>query len=89
MKITFSWFVLGIIGAVTVYFTIQTITSGALLVNFERQEANLVGKNQALSGELVRSTSLISIEEAAEELGFAKPEKIIYITQQDSVAKLP
>ena len=88
---SFSWLIT-FVGAgfavLTIYLTIQTVTSGAKLAHLEKQEQELTQENSQLNDELVKSSSLTAVSETAEELGFAKPEKIIYATQDDGVAAI-
>ena len=83
------WFILGVFLIGVVFFTIQTATSGAYLANLEEQEAKLLKESKALKQELAESTSLIAVGEDAEEIGFGKPQKVIYIKEEDTVAKIP
>ena len=74
---------------VVVYLTIEAATSGAILSQFEQEEARLIRENRQLQEELVKSTSLTTLGEKAEGLGFKKPSLVIYITEKEAVAKLP
>ena len=76
-------------GILTVYLTIEAATSGAKLAELERQAAEIAAENQRLSGEIVRSSSLKDLGEKAEEMGFIKPQEVVYISEKDAVAKLP
>ena len=83
------WFILGVFLIGVVFFTVQTATSGAYLTNLEGQETKLLKERKALKQELAESSSLIAVEEEAEKVGFDKPQKVIYIKEEDIVAKLP
>lgn len=78
-----------ILVGLTVYVTIESSTSGAELSNMEKIEAKLTQENDDLSNELVGNSSLNTLESKASELGFAKPTKILYIGEEQKVAKLP
>ena len=78
---------LGIV-SLLVFLTIELSTVGAELTNLQEQESRLEGENRFLSEEIARSNSLNSFEETAENLGFVKPEKVIYITSDEGIAKL-
>lgn len=76
-------------GIFTVYLTIEAATSGAKLAELERKAVELSSENQRLSGDLVRSSSLKDLGEKAEEMGFSKPQEVVYISEKEAVAKLP
>ena len=83
------WFILAGVMVVQVFFAIETATLGANLASLEEKERELAKKNQELSDELVKTTSLSAIGGMAEKLGFFKPQKAIYITGEETVAKAP
>lgn len=89
MKNYVIWAVLVLFVTGTVFFTIQTATSGARLAKLEQEEADLIKENQKYSNQLIELTSLTSVKESAEDLGFGKPERVIYLTEEEAVAKLP
>ncbi len=89
MKSKIFWAFTILILVVAVVFTLEAVTSGAELSNLEKEEATLVSQNKDLSDSLIKSSSVLSYEEKLEELGFIKPEKILYITEKEVVAKLP
>ena len=72
-----------------ILMTVEMAASGASLSKLEGEEAVLRAENQNLNDELVRASSLSSFESSSESLGLSKPEKTIYITEKDAVAKLP
>lgn len=88
-KSTFFWVFTILILIVALVFTLEAVTSGAELSNLEKEEAALFSQNKDLSDSLIKSSSVLSYEEKLEELGFIKPEKILYITEKEVVAKLP
>jgi len=75
--------------AVATFLIVEVASSGAALAKLDNEEAALVSENQYLSDELVRASSLATFEKNAESLGFVKPEKTLYISEKDAVAKLP
>lgn len=83
------WVMLALFAICNIYFTIQTSASGARISQLEEEESRIIQENQRLAGELIELNSLKNLEKEAEDLGFAKPEKIIYITDDDTVAKVP
>lgn len=81
--------ILVIFGLATIFLTIEAATSGAKLANLE-QKANLLARdNENLEQQLVTSSSLTDLGKKADELGFAKPQSVLYISNQEAVAKLP
>lgn len=73
----------------SILMTVEMASSGAELSLLESQEAALRAENQRLGAELVSASSLSQFENTYESLGFIKPEKTIYITEEEAVAKLP
>ena len=74
---------------VVVFLAIEAATSGAQIAQLEQEEAVLTKQSRELSDQLVKASSLITLGEEAEVLGFKKPSQIIYITEKEVVAKLP
>ncbi len=72
-----------------VFFTIEVSTLGAQLAELENEETRLIKEKQELSVQLIDASSLSEIGEKAEDLGFKKPANIVYISEEEAVAKLP
>ncbi len=72
-----------------VFFTVSVSASGAELTNIEKTQSILLSKNQELSDKITNESSLNTIGEKADSLGFSKPENIVYVTTVEPVAKLP
>ena len=72
----------------TVYTTIKTSSLGTTLVDLESKEKELISENANLADSLVHLSSMTSIEKKAEDLGFVKPQNVIYLGKQESVAQL-
>jgi len=85
----FWWLTIAVFVISVVVFTIETATSGARLAKLEKQEKELSAENAELSTKLVEYSSLTSLENKSNELGFGPPQKILYIGREDGVAKLP
>lgn len=83
------WIVMAIFSAVSIFFTIQNSTSGAKLSYLENEQQRLIEENRKISRELVMVSSLKDLESISEELGFVKPQQIIYLTKLEPVAKVP
>lgn len=81
--------VLAILVIGTVFLTVEATASGASLVNIERQQQKLIQENVDLKNQIVGITSLSQIKENAENLGFHKATNIIYVTEEETFARLP
>lgn len=85
--------VLVVVGIITVlssiFMTIKVATSGAKLTMLEKEEKSLIKENETYKRQLVNSSSLSKLENASEDLGYVKPDNIIYIQKDEPVAKLP
>jgi len=81
------WFLLGLFISLTILFTVQTAASGAQIAEIERTKNSLIIENKLLESEVIGLSSLKKIEDNAEELGFIKPLKILYVNDGQDVAK--
>ena len=72
-----------------VIFTVSVSASGAELINIEKTQSTLFSKNQEFMDKITNESSLSTIGEKADSLGFSKPENIVYVTVTEPVAKLP
>jgi len=91
-RFTALWYIFGLMflfSGFVVYSAIQMSAVGARIANLEEEERNLLSKNNELSDNLVNKTSLLSISESADKMGFVKPENIIYTKREEFTAKLP
>ena len=73
----------------SVYMAIQVATTGAKIAKLDTEKRSLQKENEEISNTLINSSSLSELGEKAEELGFTKPEAIMYIKGDKQVAKLP
>lgn len=91
-RFTALWYIFGLMflfSGFVVYSAIQMSSVGARIAELEREEQELILKNSELSDNLVGKTSLLSISENAEKMGFVKPETVIYTEKEEVAAKLP
>ena len=72
-----------------VFFTVSVSASGAELTSIEKTQEILHSKNQEFMDKITNESSLSTIGEKADSLGFSKPENIVYMTAVEPVAKLP
>lgn len=74
---------------VTVLVTIQTSLVGSKLAKLEKEEDQLAKQNGEILSQLARRSSVTQIASDAENLGFGKPGNIVYLNNQETIAKLP
>lgn len=87
LKPLFWVLTLGVISCL-VFLTIELSTVGLKLTKLQEEESVLSEEKRNLEEEIAKSNSLNSFEETAENLGFLKPQKVIYITGDEGIAKL-
>lgn len=87
-KTTLLWIMLGLFLSLSIFFTIQTATSGAYISELEINGEEIMQENQLLKSKIISLSSLSNLGENASELGFTKPQKVIYITKDATVAKV-
>lgn len=78
--------VLGGLFLTTVFLAIASASSGAKLQEIENENAILEEENRAITQRIVSESSLSQVAKKAEELGFTKPEEIVYLSTQKPVA---
>ena len=91
-KLPVSPYLLVLVGTLfvlVIYLSIQTSSLGATLVNLEERQGELAKENRSMSSKLVNTNSLTSADLKAEELGFTKPQNVVYLNKVEPVAKLP
>lgn len=88
-----SYFKIALVAAPVVIFVVSTVvlaidaaSFGAKLHSLEEKEAELEIENKDLSDMMISGTSVGELSVKSEELGFSKPEKIVYITEDRVVA---
>lgn len=85
----------GILAAVSVFLTIETATSGAEVASLDKTEVELINQKRTLEENLVKGISMSKLEEKSVELGFIKPESLVYVSSSENptavapVANLP
>lgn len=81
--------VLIVLVIVNVFFTVSASASGAELNSIKESQLEITLGNQELTDKITNESSLSVIGKKAEDLGFTKPENIVYVTSIEPVAKLP
>lgn len=71
----------------TVFLAIESASYGAKLHSLEEREAELTQENRELSSQMVSNTSLGELSGKSEEMGFVKPDKILYVSGDKVVAQ--
>lgn len=89
VKEYFVWILLAGFVVVNIFSTIETATTGAEIMNLEEKQETLIRENRTFSDQIVNQSSLMTIETKAQELGYSKPQNVIYIAEKEVVAKLP
>ncbi len=72
----------------TIFVTVQTASLGATISELERQETAYIKENREMESALVNNQSLMKLDEKAAELGYVKPNDIIYLSRDNFVAQL-
>ncbi len=72
----------------TVVLTIYSTIKGSEISYLEKQKQQLKLENEELIGKTVSTSSLTKISAASAELGLVKPQTIIYLNHEASVASL-
>lgn len=74
----------------SVFMTVETATSGVEVSNLRQKQRELSMEKRNLEGTLVRSLSINGLEEKSSEMGYVKPNTMVYVSQsQEAMAKLP
>ena len=81
-------FLLGLFLFMQVLFSVQQGTFGAEFSDLEAQSNELLDENRKLGDDLVRSTSLLSLNEKVEALGYSKSSATLYIKIGESFAQV-
>lgn len=75
--------------AVTVFTAVEQAAKGAELIYLEKKGDGLIAENSELSSKLIMDSSLSKVADEASASGLAKPDKIMYLTNEAMVvAKL-
>jgi hypothetical protein len=81
--------VLGVLAISSVFMTVETATSGVEVSSLQKEEVQLSGKKRSLEENLVKTISINQLEAKSKDLGFLKPETLVYVVPAEAVAKLP
>ena len=85
----------GILVAISVFLTIETATSGAEVASLDKTVVELTNEKRTLEEDLVKGISRHELQEKSTELGFFKPETLVYVSNAENttavapVANLP
>ena len=83
------WMLTVVFIGVQIFLTIQTAVSGARLASLESEKRKAIEQNKQLSEILVSNVSLSGLNDDAEQLGFVKPQNMMYVGEEETVARLP
>lgn len=81
--------VCGVLAVSSIFMTVETTTSGVEVSNLQKQEVQLSDQNRYLEDTLVKTLSINELEQKSGEMGFVKPETLVYVAPSQPVAKLP
>ncbi|HTK03924.1 MAG TPA: hypothetical protein VL401_04145 [Alphaproteobacteria bacterium] len=70
----------GILAAISVFLTIEAATSGAEIANLDKTAKELTDQKRILEESLVKGISMSQLTEKSAELGFVKPENLVYVS---------
>jgi hypothetical protein len=82
-----SWIFALILLGLHVFYAVQTSALGARIALYEEELQTLERETESLSLNLVNSTSLTSISQISENLGFQKIDNTLYIQLGESFAQ--
>ena len=74
-KIKFRYLVVGALLFSKLVLVLQISTSGSVLLSLEEQRHEQVKFNTEMRDGVVKSTSLVELEQKSDQVGFMKPEK--------------
>ncbi len=78
----------GIFIALQVFYTLQTVTSGARLSELEHEIAKLTLENKVLTESILGKSSLTKIEESVEAEGYTKNHQVVYVKEDTFAVRL-
>ena len=70
----------------TIFMAVDIATSGAEISKLEGTIYELEQVNRNLTQEVITHSSVSAIDEESQALGFAKPEKVVYLTIEDAAS---
>jgi len=85
-KYSAVWMILSCLLVANVLLGISFSASGADLAVHEKKAKEYEKENAKISQEVVQSMSLALVEEKAEEMGYIKPNTIVYVGKDKPVA---
>jgi len=81
--------VCGILIVSSVLMTIDTAASGAEIANLQKTETKLSDQKRVLEEGLVKGISMSDLQQKSIDLGFVKPETLVYVSGQDTSTAAP
>ena len=71
-----------------VLITIQTVASGAEIAELEKKSEILISQKSELESTYVKALSMGDLQEKSSEMGFVKPENLMYLGKDETVAQM-
>lgn len=82
--------VAGILAVSSIFMTVETTTSSLEVSELRQKQTELSFEKRNLENTLVRSLSLNDLQEKGGEMGFTKPQTLVFVSgEKEAVAKLP
>lgn len=79
----------GVLAISSIFLTIETAVTGAVVSNLEKTEAQLEAHKKELESSMVKNQSVTNLIDKSGELGFSKPANLVFVNDVAPVAKLP
>ena len=86
-KMGVVWFLAVILLTLNVFFAVQLSSYGARIALYEKETQEMGMRNENLSTELLRLTSLTKLGKVSGNMGFTRIENTLYLKPEDSFAK--
>lgn len=71
-----------------IYFAIYSAIISDKLITIDKTQNEFLKTNRTLSSNLVKYSSLTSLSEKTQSLGFNKPSNIMYLKEEETVASI-
>lgn len=81
--------VLAFLAISSVAMTIETAVSSVEISKLQDKEQSLSMEKRSLEETLVKTLSMGALSEKSTEMGFVKPDNLVYVAPSEAVAKLP
>lgn len=87
LKIYILGGVCGLMAVISIFMTIESATNGAEFAHLQTTEAQLLVRQQEIQQSLVETLSINTLQEQSSVLGFTKIGNLVYVVNEQNVAK--